>query len=148
MWVRAGASMIEAALLGRLALLAAPVMGMASPLAAEPAPPEQPQVDALTASPETFRLVLENETVRVLEYTLLPGQKDRPHTHPQRVAHVVSGGTLRIGLPDGNTIIVEEKAGTSAWSDPAPLHDTENIGTTPIVILLVEVKSSFDEDFR
>jgi quercetin dioxygenase-like cupin family protein len=140
--------MIEAALLGRLALLAAPVMGMGSPLAAEPAPPEQSQVDALTASPETFRLVLENETVRVLEYTLLPGQKDRPHTHPQRVAYVVSGGTLRIGLPDGNTIIVEEKTGTSAWSDPAPLHDTENIGTTPIVILLVEVKSSFDKDSR
>lgn len=136
------ANMIEQRHRSRTALLCALLMGLASPLAAQPAPPEaQPQVDALTASPETFRLVFENETVRVLEYTLLPGQKDRQHTHPRRVAHVISGGTLRVGLPDGTTIIVEEKTGTSAWSDPAPLHDTENIGATPITILLVEVKT-------
>lgn len=118
------------------------MMGLAAPLSAQSAQPDaQQQVDALTASPENFRLVLENETVRVLEYTLLPGQKDRQHTHPRRVAHVISGGTLRVGLPDGTAIVVEEKTGTSAWSDPAPLHDTENIGTTPITILLVEVKT-------
>jgi quercetin dioxygenase-like cupin family protein len=126
----------------RIGVLCALMFGLASPLAAEPAPPDAPQqIDALTASPEHFRLVLENETVRVLEYTLLPGQKDRPHTHPRRVAHVISGGTLRVGLADGTAIVVEEKAGTSVWSDPAPLHDTENIGTTPITILLVEVKT-------
>lgn len=31
-------------------------------------------------------------------------------------------------------------AGETQWSDASPLHDTENIGTTPIRILLVEVK--------
>jgi quercetin dioxygenase-like cupin family protein len=112
-----------------------------SPLAAETvAPVQAKQVDALTASPENFRLVLENDTVRVLEYTLLPGKKDHQHTHPRRVAHVMSGGTLRVGFPDGTSMIFEEKAGESSWSEPSPLHDTENIGTTPIRILLVETK--------
>ena len=97
-------------------------------------------VDALTASPDNFRLVLENDRVRVLEYTLLPGQKDRRHTHPKRVAHVIAGGTLRVHFPDGRHLNFEEKAGDTSWGDPAPLHDTENIGTTPIKILLVEVK--------
>ena len=111
-------------LLAAVALAAAPVV----------------QVDALTAAPDNFRLILENDQVRVLEYTLLPGQKDRRHTHPRRVAHVISGGTLRVHFPDGTHLDFEEKAGTSEWSDPSPLHDTENIGASPIKILLVEVK--------
>lgn len=107
---------------------------LVSPLSAEQAPASQPlSIDALTASPENFRLVLENDNVRVLEYTLLPGQKDNQHTHPARVAHVLSGGT---------SIVFEEKVGESSWSNPSPLHDTENIGTTPIKILLVEVKTN------
>ena len=113
-------------------LPAAPSVGQQSPAA--------PQVDALTASPENFRLILENDDVRVLEYTLLPGQRDRRHTHPQRVAHVISGGQLRVGFPDGTHRDFNEIVGTSAWSKPSPLHDTQNIGTTPIKILLVEVK--------
>ena len=107
-------------------------------LAASPAPTQD--VDALTASPDTFRLIVENDNVRVLEYTLLPGQKDRRHTHPQRVAHVIAGGKLRVGFPDGSHRDFDEIAGTSEWSAPSPLHDTQNIGTTPIKILLVEVK--------
>ena len=125
-------------------LLAAAQATATPPLPAAPSVGQQlsptPQVDALTASPENFRLVLENDDVRVLEYTLLPGQKDRRHTHPQRVAHVISGGQLRVGFPDGTHRDFDEIAGTSEWSKPSPLHDTQNIGTTPIKILLVEVK--------
>ena len=110
-----------------------------------PKPPSTPPsmtqaVDALTASPDNFRLVLENDRVRVLEYILLPGKRDHRHTHPRRVAHVIAGGTLRIHFPDGRHMDFEEKAGDTSWGNPAPLHDTENIGTTPIKILLVEVK--------
>ena len=125
----------------KVALIATLALTLASPLAAETVATVQPaQVDALAASPENFRLVLENDNVRVLEYTLLPGQKDHQHTHPRRVAHVMSGGTLRVGFPDGTSMVFEEKAGESSWSEPSPLHDTENIGTTPITILLVEIK--------
>ena len=111
----------------------------ASPAAAQP-PPAAQQVDALIASPDNFRLMLENDRVRVLEYTLPPGRKDRRHTHPQRVAHVISGGRLRVHFPDGRHLDFDEKTGDSSWSAASPLHDTENIGTTPIKILLVEVK--------
>ena len=128
-------------LVARLMLVAA--LGLAGPATAkrppEPSLPAQ-AVDALAASPDNFRLVLENDRVRVLEYTLLPGQRDRRHTHPRRVAHVIAGGTLRVHFPDGRHLDFEEKAGDTSWGDPAPLHDTENIGTTPIRILLVEMK--------
>ena len=120
------------------ALLLAAALAVQAPAA----PATAPQVDALTASPDNFRLVLENDRVRVLEYTLLPGQKDRRHTHPRRVAHVIAGGTLRVHFPDGRHLDFDEKAGSTEWGNPAPLHDTENIGTTPIKILLVEVKDA------
>ena len=120
------------------AALAAPAP--ASPAAAAQPPLAAQPVDALTASPDNFRLMLENDRVRVLEYTLLPGRKDQRHTHPQRVAHVISGGRLRVHFPDGRHLDFDEKTGDSSWSAASPLHDTENIGTTPIKILLVEVK--------
>ena len=128
-------------------LLAAAALGVQAPAAPgrTPQPPAAPtsttqDVDALTASPDNFRLVLENDRVRVLEYTLLPGQKDRRHTHPKRVAHVMSGGKLRVHFPDGRHLDFDEKVGDTSWGGPSPLHDTQNIGTTPIKILLVEVK--------
>ena len=128
---------------GRILPLAlAATLAQAATAAAPPTPPPAPAqtVDALTASPDNFRLVLENDRVRVLEYSLLPGQRDHRHTHPRRVAHVIAGGTLRVHFPDGRHMDFEEKAGDTSWGDPAPLHDTEKIGTTPIRILLVEVK--------
>ena len=125
----------------RFQLLSVLLLAAASQLAAEQIPSNQLRsVDALAASPESFRFVLEKNDVRILEYTLLPGRKDRRHTHPRRVAHVITGGTLRVGFPDRSSMVIVEKAGESRWSDPSPLHDTKNIGTTPIKILLVEVK--------
>jgi beta-alanine degradation protein BauB len=129
--------------MNRSFLLSALSLVLVSPLSAGQAPASQSlSVDALIASPENFRLVLENQNVRVLEYILLPGRKDRQHTHPGRVAHVISGSTLRVGFPDDTSMVVEEKVGESSWSNPSPLHDTENIGTTLIKILLLEVKTS------
>ena len=51
-------------------------------------------IDALTASPANFTLLLENEHVRVLEYVVLPGEQDQWHTHPPKVSYVLSGGKL------------------------------------------------------
>lgn len=108
-----------------------------SPATAQQVPQE---MDGLAASPDNFRLVLENEQVRILEYHIDPGLRDRPHTHPPRVSHVISGGTLRIRMATSETFDVTDGVGETHWSDSAPLHDTENIGNTPIRILLIEVK--------
>ena len=42
------------------------------------------QIDPLAVSPDSFKLLLENEFVRVLEYQLQPGDKDNWHTHPAK----------------------------------------------------------------
>lgn len=99
-------------------------------------------IDVLKASPANFKLLLENEHVRVLEYTLKPGGKDTPHTHPAKSSYVVTGGKIKIYLENGETIIVDEVAETASWMGYVGKHYVENIGSTTIKIVLTEVKYS------
>lgn len=97
-------------------------------------------IDALKASPKQFKLLMENSKVRVLEYTLKPGEKDEWHTHPPKSSYVVSGGKLKVHLENGETIIADEKSGTASWMDYVGKHWVENIGNTSVTIVLTEVK--------
>jgi beta-alanine degradation protein BauB len=99
-------------------------------------------IDPLVASPANFKMLPENERVRVLEYTLQPGEHDQWHTHPPKVSYVVSGGELRIHLDDGTSLVSDEKAGTAVWMKAVPRHYAENVGRTPVRIVLVEVKGT------
>jgi beta-alanine degradation protein BauB len=109
---------------------------------AEPAPTTTGPVDGLVSSPDNFKLLLENAHVRVLRYTLLPGALDHWHTHPPRVGYVISGAKIRVTEADGSHQDYDEKAGENYWAEFSPLHDTLNIGSTPYVAVLVEVKDA------
>ena len=122
-------------------LLLAPA-AQAAPPTPEPPPATKGPVDGLVSSPANFKLLLENEHVRVLQYTLLPGALDHWHTHPPRVGYVLSGAKIRVTEADGSTHDYDEKTGDTYWGDFSPLHDTLNIGTTPYVALLIEVKDA------
>lgn len=103
------------------------------------------EIDALTASPANFTLLLENDHVRVMEYVLLPGEQDKWHTHPPKVSYVLSGGTLEIHLDDGTSFLADEKAGTAEWAGVRAKHYVKNVGSTPVRILLVEDKAAARE---
>jgi len=98
------------------------------------------EIDALKASPENFKLLFENDHVRVLEYTLKPGLKDQPHTHPPKSSYIVTGGKLKVYRENGESEIFDDQAGTASWMDHVGKHYVENIGTTEIKIILTEVK--------
>lgn len=100
------------------------------------------QIDALKASPDNFKLLLENENVRVLEYVLRPGEKDIWHTHPPKSSYVVSGGQLKIYLENGETFLADEQAGTASWMKALGKHYVENVGNTEVKVILTEVKSA------
>ena len=109
---------------------------------AEPPPITKDPVDGLVSSPENFKLLLENDRVRVLQYTLPPGARDHWHTHAPRVGYVLSGARIRVTAPDGSHMEHDEKTGDNYWAGFSPLHDTMNISTTPDIALLVEVKGA------
>lgn len=98
--------------------------------------------DPAVLSPDLYTVLLENEHVRVLEYRIEPGQSEPWHTHPAKVMYVLEGGTLKITLPDGDSFVAEEEAGITRWMGPVGRHFGENIGQTPVHILIVEVKAA------
>ena len=98
-------------------------------------------IDALTSSPANFKLLLDNDNVRMLEYTLDPGKKDEWHTHPAKSSYVVSGGQLKVYLENGETILADEESGTASWMEAVGKHCVENVGRTPVKIILTEIKS-------
>ncbi len=97
-------------------------------------------IDPVIVSPDIFKILLENEHVRVVQYSLEPGRKDGWHTHPPKSSYVVSGGKLKVYLENGETIIADEKPGTATWMDYLGKHYVENIGATTVTIVFTEIK--------
>jgi quercetin dioxygenase-like cupin family protein len=100
------------------------------------------EIDFVKSTPDKTRILLENEYVRVIEYSLKPGERDSTHTHPPKTSYVISGGLLRIYPENGNSFDAEEIAGKAEWSDKVGKHNVQNIGTTTVRILLTEIKSA------
>jgi quercetin dioxygenase-like cupin family protein len=96
--------------------------------------------DVLNANPKTILLKLENSRVRVLEATLKPGAKEAIHSHPAYVIYVIDGGKVRNHAADGKTTETELKSGEVLYRDPLT-HWAENIGTTTMHMILVELKT-------
>jgi hypothetical protein len=56
------------------------------------------------------------------------------------VIYVIEGGRMRNHSPDGKTSETELKAGEVLYRDPVTQW-AENVGTTPVHLILVEVKN-------
>jgi quercetin dioxygenase-like cupin family protein len=95
--------------------------------------------DAAKVSPTIVKVKFENERVRVLETISNPGDKEGWHSHPANIVYVVDGGKLRISTPDGKSNDVEFKAGDTLYR-AAVTHSAENIGTTRLHAIIVELK--------
>jgi beta-alanine degradation protein BauB len=88
---------------------------------------------------DKYRVILENDHVRVLEYRDLPGQKTQPHHHPAFVLYALAPFKRTLTLPDGKVLTREFKAGDTMWSD-AQTHIGTNVGETPTHVVIVELK--------
>jgi quercetin dioxygenase-like cupin family protein len=95
--------------------------------------------DVAVANPNTIRVKLDNAQVRVLEATIKPGVKEKPHSHPASIVYVLSGGRMRTHLPDGSTSDATLTAGQTVYRDPVT-HWAENIGKTTVHLIVVELK--------
>ena len=95
--------------------------------------------DVAVVNPNTIRVKLDNTQVRVLEATIKPGVKEKPHSHPASIVYVLSGGRMRTHLPDGSTTDATFTAGQTVYRDPVT-HWAENIGKTTVHLIVVELK--------
>src|SRR5690349_5789576 len=97
-------------------------------------------IDPVAVSPDRYKVLLENDHVRVVEYALGAGERDEWHTHPPKVSWVLGGGKLRITMADSASFEAEEKEGSATWMRDLPRHYARNVGTSPVRIILVEPK--------
>ena len=98
--------------------------------------------DAAKVEPRSYRVVFENEKVRVLEYTARPGLGvcgAGKHSHPDHVTVVLTPAKAKVTREDGTSFVAELKAGDAFW-EPASTHMAENIGGSGTRMVLVEVK--------
>jgi len=101
--------------------------------------------DPAVVNAATIRVKLENSRVRILEATLPPGAKEKLHSHPAYVIHVIAGGKVRNHAVDGATRESELVTGDTLYRDPLT-HWAENIGDTTIHLILVELKDASPPD--
>ena len=94
--------------------------------------------DPVDSNPSLYRVVMENDRVRVLEYRDRPGDRTTPHEHSDSVMITLSAFERRLHQGD-RTLDVSLEAGEARWN-PAQRHAGENIGTTETHVLFVELK--------
>ena len=97
--------------------------------------------DAVKTDPDKYKVVLENERVRVLEYRDKPGEKTQMHTHPDFVLQAIAPFKRKLTLSNGKTMTREFKAGEIVWMN-AQSHIGENIGETDTHVLITELKET------
>ena len=95
--------------------------------------------DPVQTDGDKYKVRIENERVRVLEYKDIAGEKTQQHSHPAFVLVALSPFKRKITLPDGKAIVREFKAGDVLWSD-AQTHIGENIGEAPTHVMMIEMK--------
>ncbi len=95
-------------------------------------------LDPTATNPALYRVIMENERVRVLEYVDKPGERTTPHAHPDSVMYTLSSFRRRL-YADGQQREVELQAGEVFWL-PAQHHAGENIGDTETHTIFVELK--------
>ena len=96
--------------------------------------------DPVKLSPQYYKVLLENDEVRVLEFRAKPGEKEPMHSHPSAVVYNFEGFKVRSTV-DGKTQEVIGKGGEALWRPPIT-HSFENIGETDVHALVVELKRS------
>jgi hypothetical protein len=75
-----------------------------------------PSRDPVVTDGDKYKLVLENERVRVLEYRDSPGQRTSPHHHPNYVLCALSAFKRKLTLSGGRTGTGEFQPGQVAWA--------------------------------
>jgi quercetin dioxygenase-like cupin family protein len=95
--------------------------------------------DAAKVAPHVYKVLFENEQVRMLEVSMQPGDRSEMHSHPDYLVYMLSDGKVKLTAPSGETAEVELTAGTAMWRE-AEEHSTENVGGTVVHGLFFEPK--------
>ncbi len=96
------------------------------------------EMDPLMAASNVYKLLNENDRVRVLEVVSKPGDVAKMHHHPDHVIYALKGGKATL-TSAGKTQEIEIKTGSVLFMD-AQDHEMKNNGNTTIDLIVMELK--------
>ena len=97
--------------------------------------------NATVANPRSYRVVLDNERVRVIEYKSRPGLGvcgEGVHSHPAHLAIALTPAKVKV-TQNGKTTYGDVPAGEVMYFE-AEVHTAENVGGAGTRFFLVEMK--------
>ncbi len=97
--------------------------------------------DATLASPDVYRVIFENDLIRVLDINLKAGSSSEMHAHPAYLVYALTSCKVKFNSMEGNAGDVDIKAGETMWRE-AETHSAENIGGSDCRALNIEFKRS------
>jgi len=96
--------------------------------------------DPTETDPDKYKVIFENDRVRVLEYRDSPGQRTAAHYHPDYVLYAMTSFRRKLTFPaEDKSGVRDLQAGDVMWGN-AQVHIGENVGGTDTHVIMVELK--------
>lgn len=97
--------------------------------------------DAAQIDPEHYKVLVDNDKVRVLRINYGPGDESQMHSHPEGVAVFLSDYKAKMQLDNGKSMDMEGKAGDVVWTGESK-HKPKNTGNDSFEVVQVELKNT------
>ena len=94
--------------------------------------------DAVSAAPDHYKVVEENDRVRILRFEGKKGDKTAMHSHPDLVAIALSDAKVEFGMPNGESMELELPAGAAMFN--AAFEHTTTVLSESSSVILIELK--------
>lgn len=94
--------------------------------------------DLSKADPKHTQVLLDTLNVKSFIVTVHPGDKIPTHSHPVYMTYFITGGKLST-TENGKTSVREIKPGMHAMHSSQGPHSAENVGTTDLSFIVVEI---------
>ena len=96
--------------------------------------------DSVKVAVEVHKKVLvDNDKIKMMELEFAPGDVEPWHHHPNYITYILSEGQLEITVKGKQPEVDNVKPGGFMYS-PAETHMVKNTGTTPVKLLIIELK--------
>ena len=98
--------------------------------------------DPVKINPRSYKVLFENDRVRVLEYLAKPGVGVcgiGRHFHPEHITIALSGGKVKVAPENGKGHVSDVSPGKIFYA-PAEVHEVENVSGRNMHAYLIELK--------
>ncbi len=96
--------------------------------------------DPVAATPGIYKVLHENDSVRILELIYQPGQSENWHSHPRYLFYVVEPGKLQVENQSGEIHEYDLKLGQHAVTGPVTKHRIKNLSDHTVRLISIELK--------